>query len=234
MTNALGYTLLAMCSLVLSACGNSANENVHTANKAHSHGVPEVVPGVWPPVLSNIENQRLLPTPRRSQGASVLIAVARNSVMSNPNVLTQLGNRFTELEASVGDAKSGTVANFLFYNYTTDQTVSVALLSNGSIDQKVYNASSYQPAENSEEISTAVSLAIEAMTDDGVDLAEFKGTAMLAFPASSESASEDRLEFYPQRLLYVTFGEGDGIEPEYQALVNLSQASVVEYGLIRQ
>lgn len=163
----------------------------------------------------------------------MLIAAARNSVLNNPVLLTQLGDNFAVLEESMGDDKSGIVASFLFYNYSTDQTIAVVLLSNGSINQTIYSASEFQPAENADEIRTAISLASETMRQDGVDINGLIGTAMLAFPAISQPLDVEAQRFYSQRLLYVTFGEGDGIEPKYQALVNVSQKRVVEHGEIR-
>ena len=113
-----------------------------------------------------------------------------------------------------------------------DQSVDVAFGKDGSVSSSVFDAEWYQPAENAEEVEDAISLAQVALTASSFDVTGLQATAMLAFPPAAAIESEQR-HFYPQRMLYVTFGQGDGDLPVYTALVNLSSATVVEHGLVK-
>jgi len=156
----------------------------------------------------------------------------RETVLNNPQVRDSLGSEYREIEAYLGDDKSSEVANLIFYNYATNETVGVKLDKDGSVITEVFSASSFQPNEHPQEVEDAISLASADLATNGFDLTDLQGTAMLAFPPVNEIESQNS-HFYPQRMLYVTFGSGQGELPLYTALVDLSANSVVESGLVR-
>jgi len=89
-----------------------------------------------------------------------------------------------------------------------------------------------QPPENREEEAEAVRLAKADLLSKGFgDVNNLKGTAMLAFPSEDDVAATGN-GFYSQRILYATFGQGDGQVPVYKALVNLSQSTVSDSGRV--
>lgn len=231
-TDVMVKPLFLMCALVAGCGGGSVNDS-HSGH-AHNHGIAEIEPGVWPPTLANIENEQKLPPSTRTRGSDIIIATARESVLNNPAIRSLLGNNYAEFESSVADKKSGNVATFQFYNYNENKTIEAVMASDGSITHDLYTSEQYQPTENSDEVTQAISLAAAAFDNDGIDITALTGTAMLAYkPVASNQDATASSQYYPERMLYVTFGAGNGLEPEYRALVNLSQQSVIDSGEIQ-
>jgi len=213
---AVALSLLA----VLSACDKGA--------ATHSHGDSEIrtEPGVWPPVLAGMENEQALQATALGAAQASVVDAMRGSIMNNPQVQQALGSNFREFDASLGDPKGNESASFLFYNYSNNTTVEALFAPSGQVQVQSQAASQFQPAEHAEEVPLAIELGRGALVSDGYSLANLTGTAMLAFPPSNQLPDNDNT-FYPTRVMYVTFGPGDGLLPEYSALVNLSDNSVV-------
>lgn len=218
------------CCLCLTACGGASVGSGDDAHGDHDHGVTAIEPGVWPPTLTNIENEVVLPVPLRTRGADVVITAARNAVRNNPGIRNLLGNDYREYEASIGNNKDDTVASFLFFSHDNNTTIDVKMASDGTLSPTVYPSTEYQPTENLDEVDEAINLGTNALQSQGLNTNTLKGTAMLAFQPSTNNSVPN--QYYSDRVLYVTFGPGDGVEPVYWALVNLSQQSVMNSGEI--
>ncbi len=222
--------------IVLAACSDSGSVLVTGSTDSNISGshTPHTGPadGIWPPQPENMTNAELYPGSARAGALSGVLTAARSSILNNPQVRTSLGSDYREIHATLGDSKSDEVARIVFYNYATDETVEVVLASDGSVSSQIFTASVYQPTEHPQEVEDAISLAQTVLTNDSFDVSGLQGTAMLAFPPASEVVSAQQ-HFYPQRMMYVTFGPGGGELPVYTALVNLSGATVLEHGLVK-
>lgn len=221
--------IFLVCGLLflITACSQSTD----THSTAHSHHANSGE-RQWPPELEGMTNQQSLPATSRTRARNTVLAAARSALLNNPEVREALGPVVSEYNASLGDSKGDATATFVFYNYSSDKTVEVALMRDGSIQLESFDATQFQPAENADEIETALNLAKVTLESGGYMTAGLQGTAMLAYPSTNETQSLTDT-FYPQRVLYVTFGSGDGELPEYSALVNLSAGTVSDFGTIR-
>ncbi len=221
-------TLSIMClTPLLYGCGQSNSDHDHSSN----HAKPETVAGVWPPVLEGIENMQPLQGTALAGARESVVHAMRASVLNNPQVKQALGSNYREFEASLSDSKSDSSAVFLFYNYDENTTVEASFSNNGTVLLNKTAASTFQPAEHADEIPQAITLARSTLVESGYNLSGLIGTAILAFPPSNQIENTTE-SFYDQRVLYVTFGTGNGELPEYSALVNLSAASVSDAKLI--
>ncbi len=220
----------------LAACSDSGSVLLTGANESSVTGehTPHTGPadGVWPPQPENMTNVEPYPASARAGALSGVLTAARSSILNNPQVRTSLGSDYREIHSTLGDSKSDEVARIVFYNYATDETIDVSLAGDGSISNQIFAASVYQPTEHPQEVEDAISLARTTLTNDSFDVSSLQGTAMLAFPPASEVVSEQQ-HFYPQRMMYVTFGPGGGELPVYTALVDLSGATVLEHGMVK-
>jgi len=216
--------------LVTTEATDGREDGVQSLTEAVMHADP--ASGVWPPQPDSLENAESYPSSVRAGVMSGILRAARRSVLNNPQVKDELGSDYREIDATFGDNKGTDVANIVFYNYATDETVDVAFGKDGSVLSQVYAAEVYQPAEHPQETEDAINLARTALTESSFDVTNLQATAMLAFPPITDMLTEQK-QFYPQRTLYVTFGTGEGAMPIYSALVDLSSASVVEHGLVR-
>lgn len=218
----------------VSACGQSDDghsaDSAHHSNATHNHGAIDGL--YWPPQLDGMSNQQALPSTARSRARNSVLAAARSSLLNNPEVREALGPTISEYNATLGDPKGDATASFVYYNYSSDQTVEVTLKRDGSIALQTFDASQFQPTENSDDIASAINLAKTTLESGGYITAGLTGTAMLAYPPANKTQNLSDI-FYPQRVLYVTFGSGDGELPDYSALVNLSTATVSEFGTIK-
>lgn len=239
-TNALIFPTVTAMLLTLVACGDTsglsvteapdvgADADVDLSHTAHT----DVAQGIWPPQPLGITNVEGYPASARGGAEQSVVEAARRALMNNPETRDALGENFRQFDGSLGDSKSDVTASFLFYNYLTNTTVEARLTRAGNVVNDVYPASEWQPPEHSEEVTEAIALGQESLAANGYETAGLQGTAMLAFPQVSQVASTDR-HYYAERVLYVTFGEGDGAIPVYSALVNLSSGTVTESGLVK-
>jgi len=191
-----------------------------------------VTDGIWPPQPAGMENVEVFPASAREGVLSGVLNAARRSILNNPQVRSDLGTDYREIEATLGDEKSNQIAGIVFYNYATDETIDVSLDRTGSVSSEISPASMYQPMEHPDEQADAIALAQAALTNSSFDVTGLQSTAMLAFPARTDMQSDDQ-QFYQHRVMYVTFGVGGGELPVYTALVDLSNANVIEHGLVR-
>ncbi len=229
-----GLIAAIVLPISLLACSDSdslkvlENENIVGTHTDHT-GPAE---GIWPPQPANMTNVEPYPASARSGVLHGVLNAAKSSILNNPQVRQSLGGDYREIAASLGDRKSDNVARVVFYNYATDETIDVALGSDGAISNDIYAASVYQPTEHPQEVEDAIALAGNVLSNDSFDISNLQGTAMLAFPPERDIASSQQ-QFYPQRMMYVTFGPGNGAMPVYTALVDLSGSRVVEHGLVK-
>lgn len=215
---------------LLSAC----NDGVIVGHpQSHSHdNVSGIREGVWPPEPLGMENEQLLPTGLRPRARQAVVETARRSIMNNPELIAVIGNWYGTFDASLSDSKSDDVASFVFYNYATNQTIKANLGANGAVTTIIQPASQWQPAENAQEIAQAINLARTSLEADGFALDNLEGTAMLTYP-SQDSSDEETPLFYNSRVLYVTFGSGNGAPPLYSARVDIGARTVSEEGPMR-
>ena len=200
-----------------------------TQDHIHTTGIEQ---GFWPPQPEGITNAIALPASALSGAQSSVLDAARRNVLSNPSVRSLLGDNYQEFPGNISPAKDDRVADFQFYNYSTNQTLKVSLNDDGSVSAQANSAAEFQPPEHPQEIERAIELARADLSAGGYDLSGLTGRALLAFPPASDLAAVSE-QFYPERLLYVTFGPGDGELPNYSALVNLSTSAVTESGLVK-
>lgn len=216
--------------ILLSACDDGV---IVGHPQTHSHdSVSGIREGAWPPEPLGMENEQLLPVGMRPRARQSVVEGARRSIMNNPELLAVLGDNYGTFDASLTNSKSDGTASFIFYKYDTDQTVKVLLGSDGAVSINSMPASQWQPTESAEEIEQAISLARASLEADSHALDSLKGTAMLTYP-TKEPADSDAPGFYDTRMLYVTFGHGDGEPPLYSARVDISAQVVSEGGPMR-
>ncbi|MFK7862195.1 MAG: hypothetical protein AB8B64_25540 [Granulosicoccus sp.] len=219
---------IMLALMILSACDNGVS-----LSEPHSHShesVSGIRDGIWPPQPLNMENVERLPTRLRPRARQSVVEIARRSVMNNPDVLNAIGENYGIFGASLSLSKSDTdVARFVFYNYETDQTVEAILNKDGNVNVSSLSASEWQPTENPLEIQQAISLARTSLESDGFDLDSLQGTAMMTYPAQTSSSASTPM-FYDTRMLYVTFGMGDGEPPLYSARVDIGAGVTLERG----
>mgnify|MGYP006924538536 CR=1 FL=1 len=225
-------TCLPMLSVLmfLTACNDGVSVfDPHTHSHSSVSGVRE---GSWPPEPVNMENEQRLPTELRARSRRSVVDIARRAVMNHPELLAAIGNDYGTYDAAMSTSKTADVASFIFYNYDTDQTVEAMLGIDGAVSVRSQPASTWQPTENALEVEQAVSLARASLEADGHTLETLTGTAMLTYPQRNPSADNTPM-FYDSRMLYVTFGFGDGEPPLYSARVDLSSRVISEGGAIR-
>ncbi len=238
-------SVLVSSVFVLSACqleptDGSTNNPTQSSEHKHIIGVDFAGSdsGEWPPVALNATN--ISPIRNYTQGlqaqnlASSVIVKER---FDKHNGLRSIrGNRYASFEVDIVDDKEvagkdseGVYARTTYFNYVSNLTIDAWIDSNDQIQYSVEPAYTTQPPENREEEAQAVELAKADLTAKGYDVSSLIGTAMLAFPSTSEIAQTGQ-NFYTERILYATFGQGNGEVPVYTALVNLSQNTVSNSG----
>lgn len=225
---------LALPLALIAGCGDSSVVNVIDSLPGQGDHTPHtgIEQGVWPPQPLGMSDVQALPASAKDGALSGVVAAARGVVLKNPNVRTALGDDYIEFDGSPGDTKSEVTANFLYYSYSSDETVEVILNRTGAVTYETFTAAQYQPTEHATEVERAILLGQENLTESGFEVTGLIGTAMLAFPPSSAVTDVDE-QYYPQRIMYVTFGSGSGEVPVYSALVNLSAGTVSDGGLIK-
>ncbi len=213
--------ILAFAVMTLVSCDKN------TVDHSHDPSASLTEPGVWPPVLKGMENVQPLQGSALGAAQESVVDAMRSTVLRNPQVQQALGSQYREFEASLGGDKGDSSALFLFYNYDSNTTVEVAFSADSDVQINSTPASRFQPAEHALEVPLAIDLGRNALLANGHQLNALTGTAMLAFPPVNELPDETNT-FYPERVMYVTFGRGNGELPEYSALVNLSTANVTD------
>jgi len=211
--------VIAIAAVILVSCDKNAAEHSHDSSASLTE------PGIWPPVLKGMENVQPLQGNALGAAQESVVEAMRSTVLQNPQVQQALGGQYREFEASLGGNKGDSSALFLFYNYDSNVTIEVAFSADSDVQVNSTPASRFQPAEHAMEVPMAIELGRDALLANGHQLSGLNGTAMLAFPPANELPDEINT-FYPERVLYVTFGPGNGELPEYSALVNLSSATV--------
>jgi len=237
--------------LILSSCqlrGNSDNPDSNPAtNPDHKHiiGVEFTGTGdggVWPPQAVGATNI----TPVRNYAASGIGVqtlassfVAKERFDKHPSLNSIRGSRYTSFEIDIIEGKDvggkdteNIYARTTYFNYVSNLTIDAWIDGDDTIQYSVQPAYETQPPENREEEAKAVELAKADLLSKGFgDVSNLTGTAMLAFPTATEVESTGH-SFYANRILYATFGRGNGEVPVYKAVVNLSNNTVSGSGKI--
>lgn len=216
---------------VLQACsdGGSITDSSQLSGQALTSGIAQ---GFWPPQPLNITEVEPLASSALNGARALVLDAARRSVLANPSVVAQLGSDYQAFDGSLSDQKSDTVATFLFYDYATDETITIQMLPDNSLISNRVAAAVYQPQEHPDEAATAIAMAADTLQQAGFSTAQLQGTALLAYPAA-DAIDNPEQQFHSQRLLYVTFGPGNGALPVYSAMVNLSSSTVTDAGLVK-
>ncbi|MEM7259099.1 MAG: hypothetical protein AAF404_17115 [Pseudomonadota bacterium] len=193
-----------------------------------------VADAVWPPQPSGVSNIKAYrthqpPAPDRE----VKLDNTRLPLPLNDEALALIGSRF-EVIGSYGQIGKGAklsprAREIEIYSYTYDRLITVVSDANGNTSTRWQNASDYQPAETPNEVNRAIALASEHLLQSGHDTNQLIGTALLAHPTTAQYESSGQL-FYRQRIMYVTFGRGEGTTPLFRADVNLSNGTVSNAG----
>lgn len=224
---------ILLVTTLLTACNAGDIEpvaGIDAHSGSHSHGsISGVRDGVWPPEPLNMQDQQQLPANLQPRARQSVIDIARRSVMNNPALLEAIGENYGTFDASLSVAKSDNVASFIFYNYDTDYSVEATLLNDGQVAVSKQPASEWQPTENALEVQKAIDLARNSLEADGFALNTLEATAMLTYPPQASSGASTAV-FYDTRMLYVTFGVGDGEPPVYSARVDIGTGVISEGG----
>ncbi len=230
------YKAMLVACVVAGVTGCGGSDGVEVIDNLPGQGQhtphTDIEQGVWPPQPLGMSDVEPLPASARESAQSGVINAARGKVMNNPSIRQVLGDDYIEFDGSMGDSKGNITASFLFFSYTNNNTVEVNLSRSGDVSSTTYAASQYQPTEHAVEVERAISLAETALVAQGFETTGLTGTAMLAFPRSSADTDSGQ-QFYGSRVMYVTFGPGNGELPIYSALANLSNNTVSEEGLIQ-
>jgi len=198
--------------------------------------------GLWPPQPKDITNVQAVGshTPETANRASTQIResaatnVNINPIFDNNSVSAAIGDRHAVLATyELTDKAGNDSTEFEIFNYSDNLVVTVSINSDGKVTAKTTAAHEYQPPESQAEVNRAITLARKALSANGyLDHVHLTGTGLLAHPTAAEIARNGE-QFYTQRKVYVTFGAGGGVVPNYRALVNLSTEVVEQSGPIQ-
>ena len=233
-------------ALILSSCQAVPNTtDPITKDPDHKHilGVEFTSndSGIWPPQALNATN--ISGVRNYAQGIQVQTLAAsvmvKDRFEKSPALSTIRGNRYASFEIDIVDETKDVskdtediFARTTYYNYDSNLTIDAWIDANDTIQYSVNPAYTTQPPENREEEAQAIELAKAELLSMGYgDVSGLTGTAMLAFPSATEVESTGH-SFYAERVLYATFGQGNGEIPVYKALVNLSRNTVSGSGKI--
>ena len=190
---------------------------------------------IWPPQPQNITEITALDV--ATDNASELLAKTVRSIKSQGSFDGLLGTRHEVLARHELRDKSGKLTSIEveIFDYDANQVLTVELAADRStvVNHTLKAAHLYQPPESQDEVRRAIELAAIALDQQGfTNPFNLKGTGLLAYPTAAQSAASG-FHFFNDRKIYVTFGDGKGVLPEYRALVNLSTGIVESSGAIQ-
>lgn len=233
--------------LILSACQveptttttpTTTTDPVTSPDHKHIIGVEFAgsASGAWPPEalgatnITAIRNYSQQGIQLQSLASSVIV---KDRFEKHTGLKSIRGSRYASFEIDIIDDKEvagkeveNVYARTSYFNYASNLTIDAWIDGSDQIQYRVEPAYITQPPENREEEAKAIELAKADLLSKGYGNVEtLIGTAMLAFPSASQVESTGN-NFYSERILYATFGQGNGEVPVYKALVNLSQNTV--------
>ncbi|MEM7256380.1 MAG: hypothetical protein AAF404_03225 [Pseudomonadota bacterium] len=225
--------MVLSASTLLGACSDDGLQLVDPLPGQGQHTPhTDIEQGIWPPQPLGMTGEQAFPASARDGAQGNVVNAARGRVLNNPVIRQVLGDDYVEFDGSLGDNKGDLTASFVFYSYSSNETIEANLLRSGEVTHTVYPAHEFQPTEHATEVSRAIDLANTALTAAGFETTGLTGTAMLAFPPAGDSTDIGQ-QYYPERIMYVTFGIGDGELPAYRALANLSTGEVTQAGVVQ-
>jgi hypothetical protein len=179
----------------------------------------------WPPQPKNMDNVVWLPTGSGTARALSRLEGAETLAVRAPQVRAALGDRYVH-SGTTAESKKGAPSSKLrvtYFSYTQNATVEV-LIDNGRIERLQRIApGTYQPPLTAEEVDEAVALARAALLAEGyTDATALVGYGILAF------RPEPAGRFYDHRVAYVSFHADEDSRPQYVALVDLSDRTVLD------
>ena len=193
---------------------------------------------IWPPQPTGITNVEIIEqvTTTTSDRVKKNLSVenSRKAILADSTLNELLGKNYVWLGEHLVESKSGDNSHteLEIFAYDSNSLITVAVKAGDIINFTQSDASSYQPAESQSEVEAAIFLASVALSEQGfTEHQQLTGTALLAHPSASEIAESGQM-FYAERILYVTFGPGNGVLPHYRATVNLSRSVVEQSGAI--
>jgi len=190
--------------------------------------------GIWPPQPRDITNVEAIGTNANAQFSA---SSKFSPVLSDTKIISLVGNNYAALASYAIRDKSSTLieTEFEFYLYDKNEVLTVTVAANTNVPTRYTSIKShtYQPPESKEEVQKAIKMAATALSQQGfTDHNNLNGTGILAHPNASQSAQSGS-SFFSDRKIYVTFGQGGGVLPQYRALVNLSQSVVENSGAMQ-
>ncbi len=219
----------------LSGCGGGGEvvSSPTHSDTPHSHALDgrfsASSEGIWPPHPRKASNSRLVTAEAgTTQTLKSKITRANKIAMQDVQVQHALGDNFEQFSTHLPSAKNNPANTSIeFYKYDSNEVITVGVSDDNTINIHRRTADRYQPPESKLEAKRAIELAALALKAQGYNQPDnLNGTALLAYPSAAEVADSGR-QFYAERLLYVTFGPGQGKAPHFRALVNLSRDTVV-------
>ena len=192
---------------------------------------------IWPPQPVNITDVTTLHSVTIAKTNLEKTAKSTKALLADSEVSKSLGQHFEVLAQYEIKNKSDVITHIEteVYSYNTNQVITIKFSadSNTILDHTVAAAHNYQPPESQTEVRQAIALAEDALYKQGfTDHLKLRGTGLLAYPSAIETA-ETGHQFFNDRKIYVTFGGGNGVLPQYRALVNLSNSTVENSGAIQ-
>lgn len=229
----LGLILISSIFIFV-ACQQGSNS---TDTTDHSHGQHTGVQvdatgfeGTWPPQPKDMSKTGIVAGNFRTQSSkNVQKAEFQAAVLNDAAIINALGNDYTVLDVNVSRDKAGNaLPEVVLFSYSNNVTVLATVTRDNRVLHTVSAAEDYQFPENQEDINRSITLARAALIDQGfAGAANLNAHSMLTFPDRNAEKA-----FHDVRMLYVTLGAGNGVEPDYTAWVDLTNNQVVESGPI--
>lgn len=223
--------------LILSSCQVEPSPTNTSGALGHQHiigvGFTGTDKGYWPPQPQGATDIEALSNNSQSLQTQAYVSriYAAERFKSDDALKKALDRRHASFDIDTYGGKDRP-AFTSYFNYERNQTVDAWIDGDNNVQYSVQAAYVTQPPENREEKAIAIELAKHDLLAKGYsDVLDLKGTAILAFPNAQHVARTGQ-SFYPERMLYITIGQGDGVLPVYRALVNLSRNSVSHSGRI--
>lgn len=195
-----------------------------------------IAAGIWPPQPVGISDIRPFVSESnvesdRATKVADTVSTALSLAMREPQVLALLGHRYEVTGQYTDTDKNGQIQAITveIFSYSHNQIVGISVDTDHRIITSHQSAREYQPAETESEVQRAIALAADQLLLQGYETSHLIGTGLLAHPTSKEVNSHGNT-FYEQRVIYVTFGRGEGTTPLFRANVNLSTETVIKAG----
>lgn len=215
--------LAAVATAPVWASGAAGVVAGHPTGHLHDH-----VDQTWPPQPRGLRNEVPLSNPVSAERSTDLrrraLAERARIALGRPEVRSALGRRYSPPELVESGGKGAAIdsgSRLVYFSHDNNMTVEVALDRSKVLNVRRIPPTEYQPDVTDEEIGAAEKIARRYFSEGGKSrVAVLKAYGILAHRPQGTG-------FYPTRVIYVTFHEGDDAPPEFAAWVDLTRQLVV-------